>query len=312
MHKKLMIPITIFLMLFLLVAASFPVWGNPQDNSFPITLVDVLNTEVTLLKKPERIISITPHATEIIFALGLEDRLVGRSEFCNYPPEVEKIENIGLMSPLNLEKIISLKPDLILAYGGYQAKEIPRLRELGLKVIVTEPASLSEALAVMELIAAVCGVPERGKELTSDLQERINLITTQSAAMAETERLKIFTGSSDETIWSPGKGTIFHELITLAGGQNIVGNLEGWVPISAELVAQAEPDIIIISSGIMSPQETDKMKNDVINHPGWSQIPAVKNNHIFTVNEDLFYREGPRLVEGLELLYEIFTQVKEQ
>ncbi len=312
MHKRLMMPMAILLTLSLLVLISFPVWGNSQDNLFPITLVDVLNTEVTLLQKPERIISIAPHTTEIIFALGLENKLVGRSEFCNYPLEAENIENIGLMSPLNLEKIISLKPDLVLAYGGYQAKEIPRLRELGFKVLVTEPTSLNEMLATIELISTACGEPKKGRELIANLQERINLITSLNTAITETDRLKVFTGSNYETIWSPGKGTIFDELITLAGGQNIVANLEGWVPVSAELVAQAEPDIIIISSGIMNPEETDKMKQDVIDHPGWSQIPAIRNNQIFTVNEDLFYREGPRLVDGLELLYEIFTQVREK
>jgi len=312
MPKKKTIYLVLLLIFFILIPLSLSAWGNSQDDLFPITLIDDLGTEVTLIKRPERIISAAPSNTEIIFALGLESKLVGRSEFCNYPPGAEEIESIGVMSPLNLEKIISLEPDLFLSYGGFQTKDIPRLRELDFKVLLIEAESLAEMLHSIELIASACGIPEKGRELITDLQERISVITNLSAIIPEIQKPKVFTGSSYETIWSPGNGTLFHELITLAGGLNIVGNQQGWVPISPELVAQAEPDIIIIPSGIMNPDEISKMKNDIINRPGWSRLPAVKNNQIFTVNEDLFYRAGPRLVDGLELLYEIFNKTRKE
>lgn len=308
MFKKKTIYLTFLIILLILILS---VWGNSQDNLFPITLRDDLGIEVTLGKMPQRIISAAPSNTEIIFTLGLESKLVGRTDFCNYPPAVAEVESIGLMSPLNLEKIISLKPDLILSYGGFQTKDIPRLRELGFTVLVIEAESLSEMLKSIELIATACGVPEKGKKIIINLTERIKSITSLVDNIPESQKPKVFTGSSYETIWSPGNGTLFNELITLAGGLNIVGNQKGWVPISPELVAQAEPDIIIVPSGIMNPEEINKMKNDIINHPGWSQIPAIKKNQIFIVNEDLFYRAGPRLVEGLELLYEIFTKTRE-
>ena len=306
MNKSINISFYIII-LFILLLFTSAIPGYSQEQLFPITLTDDSGAKVTLTEKPERIISAAPSNTEIIFALGLEDRLVGRSEFCNFPQEAENIESIGKMSPLNLEKIVSLEPNLILSYGGFQLKDIPRLRELGLKVLVIQSESLQEMIDGIQLIAAACGIPEKGEQLTSHIQRRIDRVTSRVIALSDQQKPKVFVGSNYDTIYSPGKGTLFHELITLAGGQNIVGHLQGWAKINPELVALAEPDIILIPSGIMNPEEISKIKNDIINHPGWSHVPAIKDNHIFAVNEDFFYRAGPRLVDGLELLYEIFN-----
>ena len=153
MYRKSLIFLVILFIFSIVIPV--PVYGNSQeeDDLYPITLIDDLGLEVTLTKKPERIVSAAPSNTEIIFALGLEERLVGRSDFCNYPPDAERIESIGVMTPLNLEKIISLEPDLILAYGGFGTKDIPKLRELGFKVLVIEAFSLEEMLHSIEFIA---------------------------------------------------------------------------------------------------------------------------------------------------------------
>ncbi|HNR65480.1 MAG TPA: cobalamin-binding protein [Atribacterota bacterium] len=309
MNKRIFISFTILSIFFITVLS---VCGKSSDGIYPITLVDDLGSEVIIEKKPGKIVSTAPSNTEIIFALGLEDKLIGRSDFCNYPPDAEKIESIGVMTPLNLEKIISLEPDLILAYGGFGTKDIPKIRELGFKVLVIEAESITEMLHSIEFIATACGIPEKGRELTTSLEERINTVISLHSDIPDIEKPKVFTGSGFETIWSPGSGTIFDELVTLAGGKNITENQQGWVPISSELVIETQPDIIIIPTGSMNPEEVTKMKNDIIKRPGWSGLPAVKNNHIFVVNEDLLYREGPRLVEGLELLYEIFHKIRKE
>lgn len=297
--------IIVVLVLFIL-----SITGYSQNSLFPITLTDDSGYKVTIAAKPQKIISAAPSNTEIIFALNLEDRLVGRSDFCNYPEETTNIESIGKMSPLNLEKIISLNPDLILSYGGFQLKDIPRLRELGFKVLVVQSETVLEMMQGIELIAQACGIPEKGEQLTSQMQEKIDWINFQIMASSK-QKPKVFVGSNFDTIYSPGKETLFHELITLAGGENIIGYLQGWAKISPELVAEKEPDIILVPTGIMNPEEISKIKQDIINHPGWSNIPAIKNNQIYAVNEDLFYRAGPRLIDGLELLYEIFTGKKQ-
>jgi len=282
-----------------------------QEYLYPITLTDDSGAKITFNEKPQRIISLAPSNTEIIFALGLEDKLVGRSDFCNYPRETQDFESIGKMFPLNLEKIVSLEPDIILAFGELnQLKDITRLRELGLKIVVIQSESLQSTIQSIKLISAACGIPEKGDQLIYDMHKRIDQVISRVAILSSDQKPKVFAGSSFDTIYSPGRGTLFHELITLAGGQNIIGHLERWVKINPELVAQAEPDIIIIPSGIMNPEEITKIKNDIISHPGWAQVPAIRNQQIYAVNEDIFYRAGPRLLDALELLYEIFIETK--
>jgi len=236
----------------------------------------------------------------------LKDKIVGITNYCNFPEETKNIEKIGEMSPLNLEKIVSLKPDFILAYAGFQLQEIPRLRKLGFNVLVIEPLTIKETLKSIKMVATVCGIPEKGNILLEDLSQRVDKIKTEVSKLAISNRPKVFIGGTYETIYTPGEGTLFNELITLSGGENIAASLPGWVKISPEFVAEAEPEIIIIPIGAMNPGEESKVKENISNRPGWSNIPAIKTQSIFIVNEDLFYRAGPRLVDGLELLYEIF------
>ncbi len=236
------------------------------------------------------------------------DKVVGVTNYDNYPEEVAQIEKIGEMSPLNLEKIVALKPDLILAYAVSQGKEILRLRELGFKVIDVDPSNLEETFQSIMRIATICGVPERGESLVQELSGRVEKIKAKVSQITNSKRPKVFIGSTFEPIWTAGANTLCDELITLAGGQNIAGSSSGWIAISPELVAQAEPDIIIIPTGAMNPGEESKIKENISQRPGWSNLPAIKNQKIFIVNEDLFYRAGPRSVEALEWLYEIFHQ----
>jgi len=299
--KSILVFTFLFLILSSLLSFSFA-----EATNYPLTIIDDTGTAVTIPQEPQRIISAAPENTEILFALGLGEKVVGVTDYSNYPEEATKAEKIGEMSPLNLEKITSLKPDLIFAYAGFQLKEIPRLRELGFNVLVIEPLTIKETFKSIKMIATVCGISEKGDALVENLIQRIDKIKTKVTNLELSKRPKIFIGGIYETIWTPGEGTLFNELISLAGGQNIASNLPGWVKISPEFVAQTEPDIIIIPIGAMNPGEESKIKENISQRPGWSNIPAIKTQSIFIVNEDLFYRAGPRLVDGLELLYEIF------
>ena len=275
--------------------------------NYPLTIIDITETAVTIPQEPQRIISIAPSNTEILFALGLEDKIVGITNYCNFPEETKNIEKIGETFPLNLEKIVSLKPDLILAYAG-QLKEIPRLRELGLKVIVIEPLNLQETLKSIQMVATVGGIPEKGNILVENLSQRIDQIKTEVSNLEITKKPKVFIGGIYETIWTPGEGTLFNELISLAGGINIAAGFSGWTKINPEFIVKEDPDIIIIPIGAMNPGDELKIKENISQRPGWSNLSAVKTQKIFIVNEDLFFRPGPRLVDGLERLYKIFYE----
>lgn len=300
--KSILISTFLFfiLNLFLLIGLS-----NTVD--YPLTVIDVTGTAVTIPQEPQRIISIAPSNTEILFALGLEDKIVGITNYCNFPEETKNIEKIGETFPLNLEKIVSLKPDLILAYAG-QLNEIPRLRELGLNTIVIEPLSLKETLKSIQMVATVGGIPEKGNILVKNLSQRVDQIKTEVSNLENTKKPKVFIGGIYETIWTPGEGTLFNELISLAGGTNIAAGFSGWTKISLEFIVKEDPDIIIIPIGAMNPGDELKIKENIYQRPGWSNLSAVKTQKIFIVNEDLFFRPGPRLVDGLERLYKIFYE----
>jgi iron complex transport system substrate-binding protein len=168
--------------------------------------------------------------------------------------------------------------------------------------------TLEDTFKSVKMIANVCGISNKGTLLVDNLTQRVDLVKSKVLKIPISAHPKVFVGSTSETIFTPGAGTLFHELVISAGGQNIAAGLSFWKKISPEFVAQAEPDIIIVPVGVMNQGEESKIKSDISQHSGWSNIPAIKNQKIFIVNEDLFYRAVPRLVDGLELLYGIFYE----
>lgn len=158
------------------------------------------------------------------------------------------------------------------------------------------------------MVATVCGIPEKGNTLVENLSQRVDKIKTEVSKIEITKRPKVFIGGIYETIWTPGEGTLFNELISLAGGRNIAADFSGWTKISQELIVKEDPDIIIIPTGAMNPGDELKIEENIYQRPGWSNLSAVKTQKIFIVNEDLFFRAGPRLVDGLERLYKIFYE----
>lgn len=292
----------------LLILSSLLSFSFTEASNYPLTIIDDTGSAVTIPEEPQRIISIAPSNTEILFSLGLENKIAGVTNYCNYPEKANNIEKIGEMTPLNLEKIASLKPDLILGYGLYQLGEIAPLKEAGYNIVIVEPWSINETLKSIRMVAAICGITEKGNSLVESLTQRINKIKTKTSNIDISQRPKIFVGGIYETIWTPGEGTLFNELITLAGGRNIAASLPGWVKISPEFVAKEEPEIVIIPIGAMGLMDEANIKENISKRTGWSNIPAIKSGKIFVVNEDLFYRAGPRLMDGLEKLYEIFYE----
>ena len=292
----------------LLILSSLLSFSFAEATNYPLTIIDDTGSVITIPEEPQRIISTAPSNTEILFSLGLENKIVGVTNYCNYPEKANNVEKIGEMTPLNLEKIASLKPELILGYGLYQLGEIAPLKEAGYNIIIIEPMTINETLKSIRMVATICGIPEKGNSLVESLTQRINKIKTKTSNIDIFKRPKIFIGGIYETIWTPGEGTLFNELITLAGGRNIAAGLPGWAKISPEFVAKEEPEIIIIPIGAMGQVDESNIKENISKRAGWSNVPAIKSGKIFVVNEDLFYRAGPRLIDGLEKLYEIFYE----
>ncbi len=244
-----------------------------------------------------KIVSLAPSITEVVFALGLGNELIGVTTFSNYPYKARTLPKIGTYTHLNLEKIIQLDPDIIIGtYDGNREYDINILRKLGFYVYMTNPRNIKDTLNMIYHVAVVLGVPNKGKILKYQLENRIIKVINKVKFL---KKVKVFFQINSKPIISVNKNTFQNDLIRLAGGINITENEPIRYPrISIEEVIYKKPEVIIISSmqkgGIF-----EKMRDEWLQ---WKSIPAVKNHRIYLVNSDIVDRASPRLVKGLEVI----------
>jgi iron complex transport system substrate-binding protein len=276
---------------------------NPQNHNntntaFPITLTDQMGREVTIEKLPERIISLAPSNTEILFTLGLEDRIVGVTDFCDYPEAAKSKEKIGGFSEPNIEKIISLQPDLILATSMHQ-KPVEELEKLNVPSVVLDPKDFEDVFTSIEIIGKATGQDDKAAAIVGDLKARVKDVDDKVIKLTEDERPKVYYEIWPSPITTAGPGTFVNDIMQRAGGENIAKDAKKAYPqYSQEMIVAKNPDIIIFSHHGSSNQSAE----DILNRQGWESIEAIKNNKVFYVEENLVQRATPRLVDGLEQL----------
>lgn len=268
-----------------------------EKTVYPITVADDLGRQVTIKAQPERIVSMAPSNTEILFYLGLGSRVVGDTKYCDYPEAAKSVEKIGGFKDPSLEKIVSLKPDLVLATGMH-AQMIKSLEDAGLTVMVLDRKNVQAIVDSMQLIAKVAGVGDQVAGLTKDLQARVDAITQKTAAIPDNQKPTVYYELWYEPLMSVGKETLIGQVITLAGGQNIAADSQGDYPqLSEEIIIARNPQIMLNSYGhdakIVTPAEIAARK-------GWSDLAFVKSGQIHTVESDCLTIAGPRIVDGLE------------
>lgn len=260
--------------------------------AFPLTITDDAGRQVTFAQPPQRIVSIAPSNTEILFALGLGDRVVGLDAFSNYPPETEEKPRVGDYLEPDLERLAAADPDLILATEFHVDTVLPELETLGLPAVVLEPANLDEVFASIVQVGAIAGEPARAEALACELQARVDAV---AAAVADAPPTSVFV-ELDPTLYTVGPGTFIADVIDRAGGANIAADAaEPWPQLSAEAVVGANPDVILLTDegGGVTPEQ-------VAARPGWESIAAVEQGRVVSIDPDLLARPGPRVVDGLE------------
>lgn len=276
---------------------------EPEEAEEGLVVTDQMGREVNIESTPERIISLSPSNTEVSFALGLEDRIVGVTEFCDYPPEATEKDLVGGFDSPSIEKIVELEPELVLASTIHE-EEVGRLEEMDIPVLVVESSELTELYDSIALVADMTGVSEAGEELISSMQERIGAVEEKVADIDEAERTLVFYEVYSDPLMTAGKGAFINEIITLAGGNNIFGDVEENYPqISAEKVAERQPEVILYPDYHGS---ADFVLEEMAARPGWENVPAVVNERLYSVDDNTFARPGPRVVEAVEEAAEIF------
>lgn len=298
----------VFLVLVLFSAGCFPGRGiAPQDpqngeaatGDYPLTVTDALGREVTLSARPERIVSLMPSLTEILFALEAGERVVGVTNWCNYPAEAQEREKVGGIFDLNTERILALEPDLILTGKSERLAEILAfLDEVGIPYFVVDPQDLAEIESSIAKVAEIIGTSAKGEAIVAELQAGRAALAERVNAIAEADRPSVFVMIDTDSLFTVGDGVFLADLIAGAGGNNIAAGLgSGWFILSEEKLFELDPEIIIA---------TFPMREQLLTREGWQGLQAVKNGRIYDVDGDLVSRPGPRVIRGMEVLYAVF------
>ncbi|KAF5056396.1 Vitamin B12-binding protein [anaerobic digester metagenome] len=264
-----------------------------------VTVTDDYGEIVTIRGLPQKIVSLAPSNTEILYALGLEDRIVGVTDYCNYPPEAAGKLKVGGYSTINIEKVLATEPDLIFAATGNTEDVVNRLRVLGMTVVTLNPQTVDDVLRDTELVGVATGQEERAAACVRELQARIQAVTDTTEALAEKPSVAHVVWY--DPIWVSGTSTFQNEVIAMAGGTNAFGSTEGWGIVGLEEFITTNPEYIFVSSGTgMGNGGYDIVYDYFMNEPRMQRLDAVRNGHVYVVDADIISRGSPRIVDALE------------
>ncbi|MDD2755651.1 MAG: cobalamin-binding protein [Methanothrix sp.] len=274
-----------------------------ENTTSALTVTDDLGREVSVATPPQRIVSLSPSNTEILFALGLGDQVVGATKYCNYPPsalelkESKKIEVVGGYVDPDVEKILSLYPDLVLASRTRSSGTVSLLEKEGIATFVIDPNNLSSIIRSIEKVGKISGKEADASKLCNQMESRIKAVSDKTSSLPKTRVLYIVW---HDPVKTAGAGTFEDELIEKAGGVNIFHDLSGYAQIDPEAIAVRNPEVIIACSGMGS--GADMPLTWAKTERGLNQTDARKNGRIYQAEGDLITRTGPRIVDGLEML----------
>jgi iron complex transport system substrate-binding protein len=273
-----------------------PPTPTPEPAAFPLTITDDLGNEVTIEAEPQRIVSMAPNHTQILYALGLGDRVVGVTEYCSYPPEAQEKPKVGGFSNIDLEQVVGLDPDLVLGTSLHAQSVEPALVERGLKVVLINPETVEDVLEKIVLVGRVAGRERAAIALSAELRGRIEA-TMEKVQEAENKPRVYWELSND--LYTAGPGSFIDDLIVRAGGINIGADAkEQWPQLNLEALILADPEVIVLAD-----HPYGETAEGVKARPGWADISAVKNDRIVEVlDDDLVSQPGTRVAEALEFV----------
>ena len=278
-----------------LLLACSPRASNQNSNPQTRVVTDEAGRQVNLPQKIERIVSLAPNLTEIVYAVGAGDRLVGVTSYCDYPEAAKNVAKVGDTMKPSVERIIALKPQIVLVSTASQLEAFTKqLDEQRIAVYVTNPNSVDQVFRSIETIGEIFGTTEQAKQLAADLRRRTEAV---EAGVANRPPIKVFYQVSGEPLYTIGREAYLTDLIQRAGGISVTAEVPTAFPrYSDEAALASKPDAIILPSGGSMGSANSTVA------PALKNSPAVRNNRVHKINDDLLARPGPRLVDGLEQL----------
>lgn len=287
------------------VVESVATTNNEEDGTvneskatvYPLTVKDATGEEFTFTEAPQRIVSTSVSETEILFALGLGDQVVGVSDYDNYPAEVLDKPKVGGVSKPNVEVIIASNADIVIAGISMKAPTVEEFRSLQVNLFKTDPENIEDILENILLFGVINDKQLEAEVVVTQMREDIRKVTEAVATLAQEDRKKVYIEFSPG--WTVGKGEFMDELITMAGGINIASDLEGWNAINEEKIIADNPEVIIYPLNITDTESGKRMEELIPSRSGWDKITAIVDNRMVGVDKDILSRTGPRTTQGL-------------
>ncbi|MBR1798037.1 MAG: ABC transporter substrate-binding protein [Clostridiales bacterium] len=270
--------------------------GASEDSfTYPITLEDAYGNEVTIEEEPSTVVSVSPALTEIVYALGGEDKLIGRSDYDDYPEAVFEVQSVGPIDLPDTELIVSLDPDVVLASSIFSEEAYNALTDAGITVVIIKDESDIDGMyTYIQTTADVIGMHDAGAELCSSLEDELASIEADAQENVADEDLTVYycMGYGEYGDYTAGGDTFINDIIEAAGCVNVAGDIEGWSYSTEQLLA-ADPDIILVPSW--------GYDAFLVSEP-YSELTAVQTGNVIPVDNNLFERVGPRNVEAVRVL----------
>jgi iron complex transport system substrate-binding protein len=289
---------------FLILSLLLSVWPSLSFTA-NLTFIDEVGRRVVLPHPPKRIISLAPNITEILFSLGLDEEIVGVSIHCNFPEKARGKVQVGSYISLDFEKITYLKPDLVIATGAGNTRDmVDRLGKLGFPTYVIFPKNFNDVLESIDHLGQVMGREKEAMGIILGIKQRRQRVIELTQGLS---RPRVFLQIGEAPIVTVGKGSFADDLIHLAGGENIAGKEKEMYPrLGMEEILKRSPEVILISS--MNPKgDYQRLLQE---WSRWKMIPAVKNGRVHLINSDVIDRPSPRIIDGLEEIARILHPEK--
>lgn len=288
--------------LYFIFMACFILFSSPLYAA--VSVLDDKHNTVTLARPAQRIISLAPHITEALFAAGAGNKIIGVSAYSDYPEEAKKITHVGGYPSLDLEKIISLKPDLVIAWASGKREQIEKLKAFGLSVFYSEPRYPRDIADTIERFGILAGTTKIANKSSKEFMHHYNTLKKQYAAKT---KVKVFYQVWDQPMMTVSSKHLISSIIELCGGENVFGGLTALTPqISLESVLAARPEVII-SGGAGKTGSLWKKEWEA-----WPEVPAVRNGQLYFIDPSLMQRVGPRILQAADKLCEDLDHARKQ
>lgn len=289
---------TVSLLLALLLAVFAAL---AAAEGMPITIADMYGREVALPAPATRVVALTAADCEILCALGAEDALVGRGEYCDYPASIQELPVVQSGMDTNIEEILALEPQVVLMGDMAQSKDmVERLEMNGVRVAVSNADDIAGVYSAIRMIGALLGRDAQAEALVSDMQTTFDAAAANSAQSGKTVYFEV--SPLQYGLWTAGSATFMDELAAICGLTNAFADIEGWAAISEEQVLARDPDYIVTIAMYFGEGPTPV--EEIMGRAGWKDMKAIQNGHVFNVNSDAISRPGPRLKDAALELYE--------